>query len=121
MAVFTGASMATSPGAALAEEIHRLSGLSQAELARRAGLPRSVVNAYIRGHREPGVDTLARLAGAAGLGLELTPRKSRVDAERAGRILVQVLELAEALPFRPKAELDYPRLRDRLVAGGTTR
>ncbi len=113
--------MAASPGAALTGEIHRLSGLSQAELARRAGLPRSVVNAYLRGHREPGVDTLARLAAAAGLSLELAPRKSPLDPERAGRILVQVLELAEALPFRPKAELDYPLLRDRLVAGGSVR
>ena len=113
--------MGVSPGAALAGEILRSSGLKQAELARRAGLPRSVVNAYVRGHREPGADTLARLAAAGGLGLELVLRRSPVDAERAGRILVQVLELAEALPFRPKAELDYPSLRDRLATGGPTR
>ena len=47
--------------------------------------------------------------------LKLDRRKPPVDAERAGRILVQVLELAEALPFRPRAELDYPRLADRLA------
>jgi transcriptional regulator with XRE-family HTH domain len=98
----------------LAGEILSRSGLSQAELARRAGMPRSVVNAYLHGKRQPGADALARLATAGGLELTLTPRRPPVDAERASKILVQVLELAEALPFRPRAELGYPRLPDRL-------
>jgi len=91
------------------------SGLSQAELARRAGLPRSVVNAYVKGAREPGVEAISRLAAAGGLELKLDRRRPPVDAERAGRILVQVLELAEALPFKPRAVLGYPHLRDRLA------
>ncbi len=94
------------------------SGLSQAELARRAGIPRSVLNVYLHGRREPGADTLVRLAGAAGFDLEPKKRMPPVDAERAGRILVQVLELAEALPFRPRAEMSFPPLVERL--GGTT-
>jgi transcriptional regulator with XRE-family HTH domain len=102
-------------GTTLAEQIRAQSGLSQAELARRAGMPRSVVNAYVKGTREPGVEALARLAAAGGLELKLNRRKPPVDAERAGRILVQVLELAEALPFRPRAALDYPHLSDRLA------
>lgn len=110
--------MATTPSAALVEQIRARSGFSQAELARRAGLPRSVVNAYLRGGREPGVDTLARLAAAGGFELDLAPREHPVDEERAGRILVQVLELAEALPFRPHSELDYPRLSNRIAKGG---
>ncbi|HET7483975.1 MAG TPA: helix-turn-helix transcriptional regulator [Solirubrobacterales bacterium] len=109
-------SLAAPPSAALVDEIRVRSGLSQAELARRAGLPRSVVNAYVKGNREPGGDTLARLAAAGGFELGLACRASGVDKERAGRILVQVLELAEALPFRPRPELDYPRLADRLAA-----
>lgn len=109
-----GRSLAASPSAALVGEIRGRSGLSQAELARRAGLPRSVVNAYLRGNREPGTDTLARLAAAGGFELGLVSRAPSVDKERAGRLLVQVLELAEALPFRPHPELDYPRLTDRL-------
>lgn len=104
--------------ASLVKEIKDRSGLSQAELARRSGLPRSVVNAYLRGSREPGADALARLAAAGGLELQLGRREPPVDAERAGRILVQVLELAEALPFRSRAELDYPRLSDRLAPKG---
>lgn len=78
-------------------------------------MPRSVVNAYVRGKREPGADALARLASAGGLELTLSPRKPPVDVERASRILVQVLELAEALPFRPRPELGYPRLLDRIA------
>jgi transcriptional regulator with XRE-family HTH domain len=101
---------------ALIAEIQRQGGLSQAELARRAGLPRSVVNVYLRGKREPGADVLARLAAAGGFELALAPRKPPVDPERAGKILVQVLELAEALPFRARSELDYPRLAERLAA-----
>lgn len=101
----------------IASEILHRSGLTQAELARRAGMPRSVVNAYVRGKREPGADALARLAAAGGLEFKLERRKPPVDGARASKILVQVLELAEALPFRPRQELDYPRLADRLAKG----
>jgi transcriptional regulator with XRE-family HTH domain len=99
------------------KEILRRSGLSQAELARRAGMPRSVVNAYVHGKREPGADALARLAAAGGFQLALAPRKPPGDRDRASKILVQVLELAEALPFRPRPELGYPHLPDRVAKG----
>jgi transcriptional regulator with XRE-family HTH domain len=105
-------------GAATLKQILSESGLSQAELARRAGFPRSVVNAYLKGSREPGADALARLAAAGGLELRLARRLPPVDADRASKILVQVLELAEALPFRPRPELDYPHLPDRLSLHG---
>ena len=104
--------------ARLVAAILERSELSQAELARRAGLPRSVLNAYLHGSREPGTDTLLRLAAAAGQELELQPRRPPVDPERASRILVQVLELAEALPYRPRPDVDRPRLADRLAASG---
>jgi transcriptional regulator with XRE-family HTH domain len=102
------------PGAEVVARIVETSGLSQADLARRAGIPRSVLNVYVHGRREPGADALVRLAGAAGFDLELTRRKPPVDPERAGKILVQVLELAEALPFRPRAEMQFPPLAKRL-------
>lgn len=91
------------------------SGLSQAELARRAGLPRSVLNAYLKGSREPGADTLLRIIAAAGAQLELQERKPPLDPERAEKILIQVLGLAEALPYRPRAEMRYPPLAERLA------
>jgi transcriptional regulator with XRE-family HTH domain len=110
--------MAPRSTVALIEEIQRQSGLSQAELARRAGLPRSVLNAYARGGREPGTDALLRIAAAGGVVLRAEPRKPPVDAERASRILVQVLELAEALPFRPRAEMQFPPLAELLAKRG---
>jgi transcriptional regulator with XRE-family HTH domain len=91
-------------------EIRRESGLRQAELARRAGLPRSVVSAYEHGRRQPGVDALARIAAAAGLELRIGPSSAPVDPVRAGRILAQVLDLAEALPGRRRGALEYPSL-----------
>jgi transcriptional regulator with XRE-family HTH domain len=100
--------------ASLLGEILQESGLSQAELARRAGISRSVLNVYLRGRREPGVGTLLRIAAAGGMDLRFGRRKSVVDPERASRILVQVLELAEALPFRPRGEMRYPPLADSL-------
>jgi transcriptional regulator with XRE-family HTH domain len=96
-------------------EILAGSGLTQAELARRAGMPRSVVNAYVHDKREPGEKALVRLAAAGGFELKLVRREPPVDVGRASKLLVQVLELAEALPFRPKRELTYPRLADRIL------
>lgn len=107
--------MAT-PGSRIAAQVLAESQLSQAELARKAGMPRSVVNAYLKGTREPGAYALARLAAAGGFDLKLERRRPPVDAERASEILVQVLELAEALPYRPRPTLDYPDLRARLSA-----
>jgi hypothetical protein len=78
-------------------------------------MPRSVVNAYVKGKREPGADALTRLAAAGGFDLERAAHRPPVDPDRAGKILVQVLELAEALPFRPRPELAYPRLPDRIA------
>jgi transcriptional regulator with XRE-family HTH domain len=86
------------------------SGLSQAELARRAGMPRSVLSAYEHGHRQPAVAALARIAAAAGLEIAVGPPTAHVDAARAGQILAQVLDLAELLPSRRRGELAYPSL-----------
>ena len=85
-------------------------GLTQAALARKAGLPRSVLNTYERGHRQPGADALAHILRAAGFDLRLT---KRIDHERADRILQQVLDLAEALPYKPRRTLAFPPLQRR--------
>jgi len=102
-------------GGRLVGEMLSRSGLTQAELSRRAGITRSVLNAYLHGSREPGTDALAKLAGAAGFDLSLIERRPPVDPERAGEILVQVLDLAAALPYRPRAEMETPPLARRLA------
>jgi len=104
---------ANAPGrataATLIAEVRLRGGLTQAELARRAGMTRSVVNAYERGQRQPSVDALSRLASAGGLQLELGSLPA-LDNVRAGRLLAQVLDLAEALPSRRRGKLTYPPL-----------
>lgn len=89
-------------------EARRRTGLSQAELARRGRIARSVLNAYERGRREPGADALSSILAAAGFELRIGPR---VDVERNARILSDVLDLAEILPWRPRPSL--PRARRR--------
>ena len=96
--------------AELIAQIRESSGLSQAELARRSGLDRSVLNAYEHRRRQPSVAALSRIAGAAGVELQLGPARGGVADEHAGRVLAQVLHLAGALPYRPRPELDYPPL-----------
>jgi uncharacterized protein len=96
--------------AELIARIREDSGYSQTELARRSGLDRSVLSAYEHGRRQPSVAALARIAAAAGVELDLTPARNAAAEEHAGRVLAQVLELAEALPYRPRDELAYPPL-----------
>jgi transcriptional regulator with XRE-family HTH domain len=91
-------------------EIRGRSGLTQAELARRTGIQRSVLSAYEHGRRQPAVAALVRIASAAGLELRLGPSSDRAQLVRAAKTLVQVLDLAEQLPYRPRPELAYPPL-----------
>lgn len=85
-------------------------GMSQAELARRAGIPRSVMNVYEKGKREPSAEMFARLLNAAGFRLAVEPLAPPVDVDRAAEILEMVVDLAESLPYAPKPSNSYPPL-----------
>lgn len=91
-------------------EIRRISGLSQAELARRTGIQSSVLSAYEHGRRQPSVSALARIARAAGLELAVSPLSDADALERSGKILIDVLDLADRMPSKPRGELTYPPL-----------
>jgi uncharacterized protein len=56
-------------------------GLSQAELAARAGVTQSVISAYESGHRQPALPTLAALIDAAGyeLTVDVRPQPRRLS------------------------------------------
>jgi transcriptional regulator with XRE-family HTH domain len=94
----------------LIDEIGRRTGLKHSDLARKAGLDRSVISAYARGRRQPSVAAMARIARGAGLQLELAPVAGDASLERQARILEMVLDLAGSLPFKGRGELQYPPL-----------
>lgn len=60
-----------SPAAGLLRYARLKAGLSQAALADRAGVPRTMVSAYERDQRQPTLPTLIRLLRAAGYDLRL--------------------------------------------------
>jgi predicted nucleotidyltransferase/DNA-binding XRE family transcriptional regulator len=74
---------------ALLRQARKRAGLSQVELAARAGVAQSVISAYESGQRQPSIPALARLIGAAGfeltLGLRPQPRRLRRLSGPVGR------------------------------------
>jgi transcriptional regulator with XRE-family HTH domain len=99
------------------QAVRRRQGLTQAELARRAGTSQPVVSAYEHGRRDPSYATLRKLVEAGGERLQLAAVAATSDlpppadvAEHARRLL-DVLTLADAIPVRTRpAVLDAPRL-----------
>lgn len=90
---------------ALLQEARRRSGLTQAELARRAGVPQSTVAKIERGRRDPSLSTLERLVHAAGLELRVQ-LAARDDHD------LQLIDLM--LELTPEQRLH--RLEDQLAA-----
>src|SRR3954471_959108 len=99
------------------QAVRTRAGLTQGELARRAGTSQATISAYESGAKQPSVATFSRLLAAAGarLAVEDAPaariEPSQADLERAGKTLAEVIALAEALPVRHEPDLHYPRLR----------
>lgn len=84
-------------------------GLTQRALAAAAGTSQSAVAAIESGSKQPAVATLERLLHAAGT--ELVPADpDQAALLRRARRLEDVLQLAEALPFRRERRLRFPRI-----------
>ena len=66
----------------LLRSARRQAGLSQSDLARRAGVPQSVVSEYEADKRQPALPTLSRLIAATGH--ELTVGLERTDTSVRG-------------------------------------
>ena len=102
----------------------RRAGLTQDALAARAGTSQATVSAYESGAKQPSVATFARLLAAAGSRLAVEPapepvrEPSPAQLARAGRTLVEVLGLAEALPSRHEPALRFPRLGEPAARSG---
>lgn len=69
---------------------------SQAEFARRAGVPASQLCAYETSAKQPSVAMLARLLMVAGL--DLTAATPELERLRQGREFADVLSFVDALP-----------------------
>jgi predicted nucleotidyltransferase len=75
--------------------------LTQAELARRAGVTQSVISAYESGARQPSLPTLARLVAATGLELAIgvrkpAPARARLTGPLGRRVVQQRRALVRA-------------------------
>jgi transcriptional regulator with XRE-family HTH domain len=103
--------------ASLIRTVRLRQGLSQAEIAQRAGTSQPVVSAYEHGRRDPSFQTLRKLVEAAGerVRLDATPSTSDLpppgNLAEHGRRLLDVLSLSDAIPTRRRDPvLRAPRL-----------
>jgi uncharacterized protein len=106
--------------AAALRDARRRAGLTQNALAKRAGTSQATISAYETGAKEPSISTLTRLLAATGHSIQITEtspshQPSSRELRRRGRILAEVLGLAEALPAHRRRTLEYPQLRTLLV------
>src|SRR5580704_11616975 len=99
------------------QAVRRRQGLSQAELARRAGTSQPVISAYEHGRRDPTYETLRKLVEAGGERLQLdavlpgSDLPPSTDLHEHARRLLDVLSLADAIPARRRSPvLTAPRL-----------
>ena len=79
--------------------LRRRTGRAQAEVAAAVGIPASVLSAYERGRRQPGLDIAGRIIDELGYRVEFV---RRLDPAVQARRLHEVLDLAEQLPYRPR-------------------
>ena len=99
-------------------------GLSQKKLAARAGTSQATLSAYENRRKQPTVETFGRLLAGAASRLVVEPAErpvvqvSEAQLERAGRALIDVLELAAALPTSHRRYLRFPRLIPRTEPAG---
>lgn len=98
-----------SAGAAFLAAARQASGLSQQELAHRAGTSRTTLSAYEHGAKSPTVDTFERLLAAAGHEFELVPRISFPDRITArGKPIAVPTHLPQLAPERALATVTLP-------------
>lgn len=106
-------------------ELLERSGLTKAELSRRSGVSRALIDDYLKGRRQPSVAQLQRLGESAGLRPDIvwvdsTPHWARpnpamdptpLTVEERARVLEMVCGMAMDLPARERGELEFPPFR----------
>lgn len=97
----------------LLRRVRRRRDWSQAEYARRAGIPASQLCAYERSTKQPSTATLARLLAVAGASLGLAD--TDLERHRQAAELVDVLGLVDLVPVRrAESQLTCPPFRELL-------
>ena len=96
----------------LLQEARRGAGLTQRELARRAGVAQPAISRIERGHLSPRVETLDRLLRACGKGIDLVVRPGtgldrtliheRLGLSAAERVRLTVAAWEATRPFRDR-------------------
>lgn len=83
--------------ASIVKDARLRAGLTQTQLATQAGIQQSVISAYENGKREPGLETLRKLVGAAGyeLAIDLVANPPRSRLQRV--LALHRVELLNAL------------------------
>lgn len=92
-------------------DVRRRSGLGLRALARKAGTSHATLHAYESGAKEPRLETVERIAAAAGFALEIAVAgrpDAGPDRQAKGRELVEVLDLAGQFPARHARRLRAP-------------
>jgi transcriptional regulator with XRE-family HTH domain len=96
----------------LLRQARRQAGLTLRQLAVRSGIGEARISDYEHDRHQPSVAMLQKLLDAAGFELVATPKsKPRADPpdpERNARLFVDVLSLADAVPFADLAEGGRP-------------
>lgn len=106
----------------LVERARRAAGLSQAELARRAGTSRPTLSAYEHGRKSPTLATVVRLLAAAGFELEAVSRPRFAPVGAAGGRPVWVPDRLPRLPAgRALGTVEVPLHLDWSVPGRLVR
>lgn len=96
--------------AAALREARTAAGLSQRELARRAGTSSATVSQYEAGHKEPRLATLDRLLAACGRRLDLqVAEPAGTTDRRAARSRALHRAIAERLAADPERVLAHAR------------
>jgi transcriptional regulator with XRE-family HTH domain len=95
--------------AALLKRARRAAGLSQHELARRAGTSRTTLSAYEHGAKSPTLATAERLLAAAGFELAVLPHVEFADrATSRGRVVAVPTTLPRLAPADALATVALP-------------
>lgn len=103
--------------AEIIHEVRTSASLSQAELARRSGVPQPQISSYESGRHQPSFETLRRLVDAAGDRVRIETAASLLDPEEAARSLEAASDIVDTVPTYPRELRPGPVAFPRIPSG----